>query len=552
MSLSIRQRLYVLAISPLLLVTITILIDTYINVSAMNEKQFESLRHDMMLEKQTDLQNYTQLAKSAIEPFLSRGASFEEALPVLRSLEFGASGYIFGYKNDGTRMFSGKSDKKLGENFWNSQDSEGNYFIRDLANNANKAFTTYHFPKPGETTPLPKLSYSISIPEWDMFIGTGFYTDDIEKKIAEMQLEQNEGLRGTLISIAVFSLIASLLVVVFSIFFNRTIINPLRLLDKSMGQFAAGSGDLTARLASFSVPDFNSLGSSFNTFVGSLQNIIRSVIGVSEDVLHETQRMRERAERIDAVVAMQKEQTEQVAVALEEMTNVANEIANNANEAASAAQSADQYALSAKKVVTSASVSVENLASEVGMAGEVISLLETDVNNISSSLNVIQEIAEQTNLLALNAAIEAARAGEQGRGFSVVADEVRNLASRTQDSTIEIHKMIEKLQTGSDKAVSAMKQSKIKSDETVASTQAVTHSIDEIQSAVTTITQMNELIATATEEQSVVGGDMSKRVTIITDQTNESNQIAGENRSSSKQLGEKAEELNALVCRFKV
>lgn len=552
MNLSIRQRLYVLAISPLLLITITILIDTYISVSNMNDRQFELLRTDLMEEKQAELKNYTQLAKSAIVPFLQRGATFEEALPTLQNLEFGTSGYIFGYKNDGTRVLLGKSDKGLGQNYWNLQDTKGNYFIRELVKNAGSAFTTYYFPKPGQTEPLPKLGYSIPIPEWDMFIGTGFYTDDIEVKILEMKATQDKGLNGTLVSIVVFSLIVSALVVVFAIFFNRTITSPLQLFDKSMARFATGDADLTARLASFSISDFNRLGGSFNAFVESLQSIIKSVKGVGEDVLSETDNMLARAERIDSVVAEQKEQTEQVAVALEEMTNVANEIANNANEAASAAKDADDFANSAKQVVSSASISVEGLASEVGTAGEVISLLEADVKNISSSLNVIQEIAEQTNLLALNAAIEAARAGEQGRGFSVVADEVRNLASRTQDSTVDIQKMIEKLQTGSDKAVSAMKLSKVKSEETVASTKAVTHSIDEIQAAVSTITQMNELIATATEEQSAVGSDISKRVTVISEQTNESNAIARENRSGSEQLGSKASELSALVGRFTV
>ncbi|CRZ86674.1 methyl-accepting chemotaxis protein [Vibrio cholerae] len=185
-------------------------------------------------------------------------------------------------------------------------------------------------------------------------------------------------------------------------------------------------------------------------------------------------------------------------------------------------------------------------------ASSVIAKLEGDVNNITSSLAVIQDIAEQTNLLALNAAIEAARAGEQGRGFAVVADEVRKLASRTQESTQQIHTMIQQLKAGSDAAVKAMESSQQRSITTVREANAAAEALQKIQASIGTIMDMNALIATATEEQSIVGQEISQRIVVISDQSSESADLANQNRQGSQTLNGRAHELYELVARFKV
>ncbi|NVJ57744.1 MAG: chemotaxis protein, partial [Vibrionaceae bacterium] len=203
-------------------------------------------------------------------------------------------------------------------------------------------------------------------------------------------------------------------------------------------------------------------------------------------------------------------------------------------------------------IVNSAAKSVEALAQEVSQASNVISHLEGNVKNIAVSLGVIQDIAEQTNLLALNAAIEAARAGEQGRGFAVVADEVRKLASRTQESTGEIHQMIEQLKSASDAAVKAMDSSQTLSTSTVEEANSAAQALVKIQESIGTIMDMNALIATATEEQSIVGHEISQRVVVISDQSSQSAELANENRSGSQELNQRAAQLYDLVDRFTV
>ncbi|WP_070968923.1 methyl-accepting chemotaxis protein [Vibrio sonorensis] len=553
MSLTIRARLYILSLIPLLVIATGMLTFTYFKTTEFNQEQIQQTRNGMMEQKRSELKNYLQMAKSAIAPFLARGATLQEAIPTLKLLEYGESGYIFGYDSKGIRLVVGKSDKGIGENFFNLQDKRGNYLIQDLIKNSKTGkYTTYYFPKLGQTEPLPKLSYSIYIPEWDLVLGTGFYTDDIDAIVEQLEQDSQSSLANTLSAIIIFCIIIAACVTLVAIWINRSIMNPLQQFDRSISEFASGNADLTARMESFSVPEFAKLSTNFNTFVGSLQNIIKNVSDVGQQVVSETNDMSSRASQVDELATGQREETEQVATAMTEMTTTAQEISNNANQAADSAREADENANHAQATVNAAVTSVRDLAEELAQASDVISRLEGDVKNISTSLEVIQDIAEQTNLLALNAAIEAARAGDQGRGFAVVADEVRKLASRTQDSTGEIHEMIQRLKQASDAAVKAMKSSQQRGESTVEEANAAAEALVQIQQSVGTIMDMNALIATATEEQSLVGQDISQRIVVISDQSSRSAGLANENRAGSENLNHKANELYHLVDRFTV
>ncbi|ENM5756980.1 methyl-accepting chemotaxis protein [Vibrio mimicus] len=553
MSLTIRQRLYILSLVPLLIIALSMMYFSFNETRLLSQEQMSNTREAMMEMKQAELKSYLQIADTALNPLKARQASLDEALTVLREIQFGQNGYIFGYDSQGTRLLLGKSTNGLGENFMNMQDTQGNYLIRDLIKNARlDQFTTYYFPKPGEQTPLPKLSYSVYLPQWDLTIGTGFYTDDVDAEIAAMEARAEQQLEHGLYTLGSITAVIVVLVSIMAILINRSIMRPLELFDASISSFASGDADLTARMENFSVPEFAKLSSNFNRFVESLQNIIKRVNQVGQQVVEETNAMSQRAAQVDSLTSNQREETEQVATAMTEMTTTAQEISSNANNAAQSARDAEDNATDVHKIVNAAARSVQSLAEEVADASSVIAKLEGDVNNITSSLAVIQDIAEQTNLLALNAAIEAARAGEQGRGFAVVADEVRKLASRTQESTQEIHTMIQQLKSGSDAAVKAMESSQQRSISTVQEANAAAEALQKIQASIGTIMDMNALIATATEEQSIVGQEISQRIVVISDQSSESATLANQNRQGSQTLNGRAHELYELVARFKV
>ncbi|ENM5776705.1 cache domain-containing protein [Vibrio mimicus] len=553
MSLTIRQRLYILSLVPLLIIALSMMYFSFNETRLLSQEQMSNTREAMMEMKQAELKSYLQIADTALNPLKARQASLDEALTVLREIQFGQNGYILGYDSQGTRLLLGKSTNGLGENFMNMQDTQGNYLIRDLIKNARlDQFTTYYFPKPGEQTPLPKLSYSVYLPQWDLTIGTGFYTDDVDAEIAAMEARAEQQLEHGLYTLGSITAVIVVLVSIMAILINRSIMRPLELFDASISSFASGDADLTARMENFSVPEFAKLSSNFNRFVESLQNIIKRVNQVGQQVVEETNAMSQRAAQVDSLASNQREETEQVATAMTEMTTTAQEISSNANNAAQSARDAEDNATDVHKIVNAAARSVQSLAEEVADASSVIAKLEGDVNNITSSLAVIQDIAEQTNLLALNAAIEAARAGEQGRGFAVVADEVRKLASRTQESTQEIHTMIQQLKSGSDAAVKAMESSQQRSISTVQEANAAAEALQKIQASIGTIMDMNALIATATEEQSIVGQEISQRIVVISDQSSESATLANQNRQGSQTLNGRAHELYELVARFKV
>lgn len=347
----------------------------------------------------------------------------------------------------------------------------------------------------------------------------------------------------------------SVFLVAFSIvsgfYLLRSVVGPVCYTAKMALDLGEGEGDLTRRLDAQRRDELGVVSRGINTFVEKIHDTVVQMRVVSEQLGSSSRRLTQVAHDGESKASNQLSETEAVAAAMTEMKASADEIARTASETAQHTESASQQTERGNAAVQKATEVIEALAGEIGRAQTVINQLGEDSSAIGSVLDVIRGISEQTNLLALNAAIEAARAGEQGRGFAVVADEVRTLASRTQQSTEEIQSMISNLQARAKESVAVMAGSRDMANESVAEIETARDLLGSIRSEVGQIREVTYRVATAAEEQSQVSGDMDRNVVRIAELARDNSANAAVIASASNELGSLADQVGQLIGRFK-
>ncbi|MDX7806697.1 methyl-accepting chemotaxis protein [Aeromonas caviae] len=357
------------------------------------------------------------------------------------------------------------------------------------------------------------------------------------------------------LSVTLALVIGLALVVALSVVLTRQIRDPLIMLARQAQRIASGDlgrGELQEWIRGnrFNRDELGQLGSAIDRMQGALAELVSEISGSVSQLSSAVEEVSAISEQSAKGMASQQGEVSQVATAMNEMQSTVNEVARNTTDAMGAAKQASRTSTQGNQVVRSAIGSIEQVSRQIEQAGSVVQQLETDSASISMVLDVIRGIAEQTNLLALNAAIEAARAGEQGRGFAVVADEVRSLAQRTQASTAEISKMIEVLQERTAEAGSAMQLSRQQMQESVELAREAGSSIDSINGAVTQITDMNTLIATATEQQNAVTEELNRSIVKIHTAADENAQGAQQTAQACVELSKLANTLHHMTQRF--
>ncbi len=376
----------------------------------------------------------------------------------------------------------------------------------------------------------------------------------VVQKVDEAYAAQDQAMQAELksnsLQIIGSSILALLVGLIAAWVITRLIVAPLRSVIKVAQQIA--SGDLTATVEVKRRDEIGQLMLAMQQMGAGLSGIVSGLQAGIEQLATSAHSLSAVTEQTNQEVNSQREETEQVATAMNQMTATVHDVARNAEEAANAAQTADDKVESGQKVVRQSMQRIEALATSATSASHSIENLSAEIQNIGKVLGVIKSVAEQTNLLALNAAIEAARAGEQGRGFAVVADEVRALAKRTQQSTEEIERLVISLQSGAQASVTQIQSSGELVKMAVSDALQTESALGSIAAAVSLIQQMNQQIAAAAEEQSSVAEEINRSVTSIRASADQSAMAMQGNAASSIELAQLGTELKGMVGHFRL
>ncbi len=468
----------------------------------------------------------------------------DQAKSALSKLRYGRNDYVWINDLGPTMIMHPMSPALDGKDLSGYKDPDGveifNEFVR-TAKQKGEGFVSYRWPMPGASAPVDKISYVHLFKPWNWIIGSGVYLDDTQDEFRSVAINA---------SIMSFLIIAFIAFLIISIM--RSIAKPLESVVEAMQNIASGDGDLTQELSTHGKDEITQLSLHYNTFALKLRNTIGNLLNSAATLKQSAEALGNQASQALHISEDQSQQTEQIATAINEVTYAVQDVAKHAEQAAAEVSQATEQAASGQANIDNSLKQTDKLSATIEQAVDVMQKLAEESSQVGRVLDVIRSIAEQTNLLALNAAIEAARAGEQGRGFAVVADEVRLLAQRTQQSTDEVQKMIESLQQNSQAAVQVINQSSSTAQATVEQAQQAQESLTSISNALHMINGLNASIASATLQQSHVAEEINQNVTQVAGLSQSSNEAAHQLSASSEQLNQLALELNRQLAQFKV
>ncbi|MGH1411233.1 MAG: methyl-accepting chemotaxis protein [Aeromonas sp.] len=553
---SIRAKTLTLAIVPILMMALLLNVGFWWREQRALDAELERYRHSALEQKKVALAEHVQMARTAIAHLLSQDGpeAREQAKGILRTLRYAEDGYFYVYDTKGVNIAHGIKPALEGKDLSGMTDSEGNKVILDIikAAESGDGYSRFIWDKPSKGSEQPKLGYAVQLSQWGWVLGTGFYIDDIDDEMARAREEGEAELAITMRDTLLISLLLTLLAIVGGIWVSRSITRPIQTLVESFHDLAHGEGDLTRRLKLELGDELGDLARSFNGFIEKIHHLVEQVTSSSDRVYRSVETLQRQSGDYLSRMSSHHRETEQVVAAMTEMSSTAHSVAGNAGDAATATGNADNLSRQTRVVITRAMDGIDSLISDLNAIHQQISTLTRETDQIQNVVGVISGIADQTNLLALNAAIEAARAGEQGRGFAVVADEVRQLASRTQQSTVEIGTMLQRLQQMVTTAGTLMSESQTRHSSTLSETGALVTNLDQMSSAITTINDMNLQIASAAEQQHAVTEEINRNLVAIQQIVAELSQGADATRHTCEELADSGRTLHRLVERFQI
>ena len=551
--LSLRNKLLLLSLFPLILALLILMsVSYYVEQDAL-AAEVVTFKTKLVGERKQQIKEATEIAAGIVNYQLSlkEQGNVNQAL---RDIRFGSAGYFFMYDSQGKNIFHALIPSLEGQNKIDMTDPRGTKIIVGLLDAAKRGDGnfSYYYQKPNTNEQVEKISYAMMIPGTDWMLGTGAYIDDIDAVVEEYRATVTEQMADKSFAILLIAFFLTGITGFIIMIAAHRMVVPIKNMADNLNDIAKGEGDLTKRLAVKGEDEIAQLGRSFNLFVDKLQNIIGDVATATAKVKTAANAIHAQTKVMSSQLVSHNNETDQVVTAITEMSSTASEVAKNTTQVAEATHAATGDVANAQRCVDASLEEIASLMSQINNAAGSIKSLSEQSQKINSVLSVIGGIAEQTNLLALNAAIEAARAGEQGRGFAVVADEVRNLASRTQASTLEINEMLSALHKLVTQAVKAMEESQQSCVRSVDSSRTISDSLGSVTSAVTAINDMSTQIAAAATEQSSVTEEINRNVYAIQEIVNELLHSSEDAARVSLTVSEEGINLGKLVGQFRI
>ena len=509
--------------------------------NAISEQK--NLQLSQLLELSHDTLNY--FYQQVQQGEMSQAEAKQRAFAIVKSFRFTTSNdkdYFFILDKQGLAAMH-PNPALENTNMRDAKDADGFAFIYDVlnkSNQTNQGSSNYTWTKPGFSGPVAKLARFQNFQPWGLVIINGVYLDTVQSLLWEHAVR-----------IIVTFIITMVIMAALILFVIASIKQPLRSMLLRMRDIGDGNGDLTHRLPLEGKDELTQINKAFNTFIEKIQGLVQQTHQSSLSVSAAAEELSAVTQQSSQTIYQQSLETDQVATAMNEMTSTVQEVATNATQAASAARHAMDQAGKGEERLKATLNTLADLDDSLQQTAITLDHLKEGTENISIIMDVISSVAEQTNLLALNAAIEAARAGEHGRGFAVVADEVRGLAARTQQSTTEIHATIERLIKEADASYNSMSESSKKAAETISHARETASSLDLVGEAIQLITDMNIQIASAAEQQAAVADEINRNIVNINDLSQQNKEGSEHTTQASNDLAKLAEMLSAQVNEFK-